>query len=93
VTKMIEELYYGNIEPCTRYIKKGGEYDRILKKTGEAEDALLTQLSAEQKDLYNRVKNGNMELFGLSEVKIFSEGFRIGARLAFESFEEDDRFL
>ena len=71
----IKELYYGNIHPYEREIKKDSEIDRLAKLVLE---------------LFGKLKDAWSELTCLNECENFINGFRLGVRLTAESLQETE---
>lgn len=83
--KILEELYYGNISPNEKRIKRGSQYDSLLSLLCRNEDVFTSTLSKEQKILYDKVKECREELATLTEKEMYIEGFRLGACIAFDA--------
>ena len=83
---IIEELYYGNVLPFERRAPRCGEYARIIKYLSRNEEGLLETLTEAQKEIFEKFKANQAELNGIDEVTSFAIGFKIGLRLAAESF-------
>ena len=77
--KILEDLYYGNISPSEKAIKRGSEYETLLSSLCKNDEVFIDTLSQEQKALYDKVKNYREELAVLTEKEMYIEGFRIGA--------------
>ena len=73
----IKELYYGNIHPYEREVKKDSEIDRLAKLESETE-------------LFGKLKDAWAELSGLNECECFVNGFRLAMQLMAESLEKGD---
>ena len=50
----LEDLYYGNIHPSDRYIKRRTKVDQLVKLICKNEDALTATLTEQQIDIYFR---------------------------------------
>ena len=48
----LENLYYGNITPNDRSIKRGGRFDNLLKLSNINEDELVSTLTDKQKETF-----------------------------------------
>ena len=94
----IKELYYGNIHPYEREIKKDSEIDRLAKlvldrlaKLVLKHDAELRKtLNESETELFGKLKDAWAELSGLNECECFVNGFRLAMRLMAESLEKGD---
>lgn len=83
--KTLEELYYGNVSPNERIIKRGSQYDSLLNLLCRNEDVFISTLSKEQKVFYDKIKECREELAALTEKEMYIEGFRLGACIAFDT--------
>ena len=79
----IKELYYGNIHPYEREIKKDSEIDRLAK-------LVLKTLNESETELFGKLKDAWAELSGLNECECFVNGFRLAMQLMAESLEKGD---
>ena len=46
---ILEEFYNGNINPSEKFVKKGGEYGRLLNEYAEQLDRLTAMLDDDRK--------------------------------------------
>ena len=83
--KILEELYYGNVSPNERSIKRGSQYDNLLSLLCRNEEALIKTLSQNQKELYFKVKDCREELATLTEKEMYIEGFRLGSCIVIDA--------
>jgi len=81
---ILEELYYGNVSPNEKQIKRGSEYDNLLNLLCRNEEVFINTLSKEQKVLYDKIKECREELSTLSEKEMYIDGFRLGACITFD---------
>ena len=81
---ILKELYYGNIEPANRLMKRGGEYERITRQLVKDEEALASLLTADAKGLQEKIEEQIYALGNIAEQESFVEGFRLGAQIAWE---------
>lgn len=77
--KILEELYYGNISPSEKAIKRGSEYETLLNSLCENDEVFIDTLSQEQKAIYDKVKKCREELATMTEKEMYIDGFRLGA--------------
>lgn len=85
--KILEELWYGNIEPS--------EYDMsackdALELACHNEEKLKDSLNAIQKELFTRYTDSIQELQILLDCALFQRSFRLGARVMLEIMEETE---
>ncbi len=81
---MLKELYNGNINPVEKYIKKGGEYQKINKLLVEDIDKLILKLNADEKKLLEKIFDEMSSLNLISETESFVYGFCLGSQLILE---------
>ena len=56
----LEDLYYGNIHPCERDIKRGTKLERLVKLICKYEDELSATLTDRQKEILKNSKTARM---------------------------------
>ena len=49
----LEDLFYGNINPHERYIKKGTRVDKLVKLICKNEEELVNSLTEKQKEIFD----------------------------------------
>ena len=84
---VLEELWYGNIEPSEYGCSPSREYAEALRLLSRNEEKLLSTLSDEQKALFTRCAESRRELQSIYERLLFKNSFRLGARLMLEVME------
>ncbi len=84
---ILEELYNGNIVPSEKFIKKGGEYQKVNDELSEKIEKLTCTLNSKEKDLCEEIGDGICKLSYISEKECFIEGFRLGAQIMREILE------
>ena len=80
----LEDLYYGNINPHERYIKRGTRVDQLVKLLCKNEGGLTATLTEKQKVIFDKFKDCQNELSGLTESEAFSDGFILATRIMAE---------
>ena len=78
---IIEELWYGNIDPLNGGIFKSSEMKDLIGYIARHREDLEKTLTDEQKEVFEKFDDCNTELNRLSETSIFECGFKLGARL------------
>lgn len=89
----LEDLYYGNIHPYERDMKKTGRESALLRLAVKNENDLLATLTEQQKEIFQKCKDSESEMHCAFEVRSFIEGFRLGMKLTAEGMyctEETD---
>ena len=90
---IIEELYYGNIDPQDRGYHPQSPVKKVSDSLNDLEEKLTEQLAGENKALFLRFCNVYAEFMGESELDTFITGFRLGARFMMDTFLSDDARL
>lgn len=91
--KMLEELYYGNINPNDKQFIRGTGYDGAMHMLSENEDKLTELLEGKEKSLFLNLVNAQSLVNGTTAVESFINGFRLGARIALEIMSDEDGCL
>ena len=90
---IIEELYYGNIDPQHRGYRPTRPVKQVRDSLNDLEEKLTEQLAGENKELFLRFCNAYAEFMGESELDTFITGFRLVARFMMDTFLRDDAQL
>lgn len=80
----LENLYYGNISPHERYIRRGTRVDKLVKLTGKNEEELNSGLTEKQKETFEKFKDCTSELSCITEREAFGAGFILETRIMVE---------
>ena len=86
---IIEELFYGNICPNTDCRSKNKETKELMGYIADHHSALNETLTDKQKELFEKFNDCYDELTDINEREIFVYAFRLGMRIAIESFSAD----
>lgn len=90
MANFLEELYYGNVDPQARGYRKSSHNFKVSQNINEQEEKLTERLSGEDKALFLDFCNAYGELMGESSLDSFIVGFRLGAKMIFDTFCSDD---
>ena len=90
MANFLEELYYGNVDPQARGYRKGSHILQVSENSHEWEEKLTERLSGEEKKLFLDFCNAYGELMGDASLDSFLVGFRLGAKMIFDTFCSDD---
>ena len=85
---ILEELWYGNIEPAEYDISHDKKYKDMLQLISRNEDKLLATMTDAQKDLFSHYQDCVREFQAMAECLLFQNSFRLGARMMLEVMEE-----
>jgi phytoene/squalene synthetase len=77
----LEDLYYGNLFPQEKCARLDDDVKELLKLLNRNEEKLISTLSDEQKETFEKYKDCNREISEICEREIFLNGFRLGARI------------
>ncbi len=80
----LEDLYYGNISPHERYIKRGTRVDKLVKLICKNEEELNSSLTEKQKETFEKFKDCTSELSCITEREAFCSGFILATRIMVE---------
>lgn len=84
--KILEEFYYGNIDPHERFFKKDGEYAELVSISAKNEQDLVTTLTEKQKETFEKYMAVQSEMSDVNEREIFINGFKLGLRFMAEAY-------
>ena len=85
---ILEELWYGNIEPAEYDISPDKKYKDMLQLISRNEDKLLATMTDAQKELFTKYADCVREYQVMAECLLFQNGFRLGARIMLEVMAE-----
>ena len=83
----LEDLYYGNISPHERYIKRGTRVDKLVKLICKNEEELNSTLTEKQKETIEKFKDCQSELADITAREAFTDGFILATRIMVEVME------
>lgn len=84
--RLLEEFWYGNIEPTEYDANACKEYkERLITQNEEKLQATMTD---EQKELFSRYTDAVREYQTLAECLLFQNSFKLGARIMLEVMEK-----
>lgn len=86
--KLLEELWYGNIEPTDFDVDAGNDYKEALRLITRNEEKLQATMTDEQKELFSRYTDCVREYQTMAECLLFQNSFRLGARIMLEVMAE-----
>ena len=85
---ILEELWYGNIEPAEYDIASSKEYKEMLQLISRNEDKLLATMTDAQKELFTKYADCVREYQTMAENLLFQNSFRLGAKIMLEVMRE-----
>lgn len=87
---VLEDLWYGNIAPWEREIKRSSEYSDVLERIVQHEKELNARLNDEEKEILEKFMNCTNEMCCISEREMFAQGFMLGAKLIIEVMNSEN---
>ena len=85
--KILEEFWYGNIEPAEYDTSPRTEYKELLRLISRNEEALLTTMTDGQKEIFSRYQDCVREFQSMAECILFQSSFKLGAKMMLEVME------
>ena len=86
---ILEELWYGNINPQEQSKDNNRAIRELLNLMGRNRDRLHDSLTEEQRETLEKYDDCVNEMYGLIESEIFSYAFRLGGRLMLATLLDD----
>lgn len=86
--RILEEFWYGNIEPAEYDASPSKEYKELLRLIARNEEKLLSTMTDEQKEVFSRYQDCTREFQALADCMLFQNSFKLGARMMLEVMEE-----
>lgn len=87
---LIEELYYGNIQPNLKKEIIKQSYTEAMEVVSSNEDKLMSLLDGKERTMLNEMLTAYATIHGESDVAHFKLGFRLGAKMALDTFASDE---
>ena len=86
--RLLEELWYGNIEPTEYNTNACAEYKEALRLIAKNEEKLRATLTDEQKEIFSRYIDAVQDYQTIAECLLFQSSFKLGARMVAEVMVE-----
>ena len=86
MSNIIEELYYGNLEPQELTTEITPKLKKKLSSLAKKEEELSVILPEKEKELFANYVSAHNEFSSISNSDSFISGFRLGARFAYDTF-------
>ena len=85
--RILEEFYYGNIDPHERHFKKDDAFLELLRLASKNEQALTATLTEQQKETFEKCMMVHAEMCDFTERESFIRGFKLGLRFMVEAYQ------
>ena len=86
MSNIIEELFYGNLEPQELTTELTPRLKKKLNELVKKEEELTDMLPEKEKELFANYVNAYNEFSSISNSAGFVSGFRFGARFVYDTF-------
>ena len=86
--RILEDLWYGNIEPTEYDTSPCAEYKEALQLISRNEEKLKATMTDSQRELFSRYSDSVREFQDMAECMLFQNSFPLGARMMLEVMEE-----
>ena len=91
MSNIIEDFYYGNLEPQEINSELTPKLKKELSNLAEKEEQLTARLTREDKELFQNYVSAYIEFSTASNADSFISGFRIGAKFTYDTFVENTK--
>ena len=88
---ILEEFWYGNINPQEQSKESSRAIKELLKLMGRNRDRLHDSMTAEQRESLEKYDDCVNEMYSLIELEIFSYAFRLGGQFMLAMLMEPSR--
>lgn len=85
---VIEELWYGNIDPQIQRVEGNKEIKNLLNLMGKNRDELSATLTDKQKEILEKYDDCVNEMYCIIERETFAYGFKLGGRIMLETITD-----
>lgn len=86
--RILEEFWYGNIEPTEYNTFSCVEYKEALRLISRNEEKLQSTMTDAQKELFSRYADSVRIFQDMAECLLFQNSFRLGARMMLDIMDE-----
>ena len=91
MSNIIEELFYGNLEPQELTTEITPRLKKKLNELVKKEEELTEKLSDEEKEKFENYVSTYNEFSSMSICDGFVSGFRFGARFTYDTFVKNSK--
>ena len=86
--RILEEFWYGNIEPTEYDTSSNKEYEKLVELICRNEEKLKATMTDEQKELFEKYEVCVQARQTVTDCLIFRNRFKLGARMMLEVMED-----
>ena len=87
--KILQEFWYGNIEPMEYDTSSYKEYKKLLELICRNEEKLKATMTDEQKKLFSKYTDCVREYQTITDCLLFQNSFKLGARMMVEVMRDN----
>ena len=91
MSNIIEDLYYGNLEPQEVNSELTPKLKKKLGNLAEKEEQITARLTGEDKELFQNYVSAYIEFSTTSNTDSFISGFRFGAKFTYDTFVKNTK--
>ena len=91
MSNIIQDFYYGNIEPQEVNSELTPKLKKKLSDLAEKEEQLTARLNGEDKELFKNYVRAYIEFSTTSNADSFVSGFRLGAKFTYDTFVKNTK--
>ena len=91
MSNIIEDFYYGNLEPQEINSELTPKLKKELSNLAEKEEQLTARLTGEDKELFQNYVSAYIEFSTTSNANSFISGFKLGAKFIYDTFVKDTK--
>ena len=88
--KLLENLFFGNIDPQSRAVKPGSRADKLRTYITDHLPEIENALPDDRRSVLDKILDAQGELDTITELDSFIVGFRLGAAFAYDTFVNTD---
>ena len=85
---ILEEFWYGNIDPMEQSTGKSQAVKELIKLMGRNRDRLYNSMTAVQRETLAKYDDCVNEMHSIIELEIFSYAFRLGGRFMLATLKD-----
>ena len=91
MSNIIEDLYYGTLEPQELNSELTPKLKKKLSNLADKEEQLTARLTSEDKELFQNYVSTYIEFSTTSNADSFISGFRLGAKFTYDTFVKNTK--
>ena len=89
--KILEELWYGNIDPMEAVGSGGPQYKERRELMARNREKIAAKLDEDMQEVLETYDENIREMDAIAEKKAFAYGFRLGVKLAVAGLSDDGK--